>query len=286
MLIQHICINLRCILVNTKNSEFGLGYDVVMKPYKDISGKNYHDYCDNPFTFVQLLNLRCILVNTKNSEFALGYDVVMKWHKDISGKNYHDYCDNLFTFVQLLKDLLACKTYCNGTIWVNKKYLPDGICKPSWMMGGAYKSYQDGSSNFMATVWQDNRIVKLLSMNSNPRCVVYTDRRLGHNVIQVNQPQNIQLYNRYMNNKCKYSPYIHFREKIDFPQVGIEPTPLIVHVSALPVRPPGTISSLIVQQELYVNKPLVLHCRAPCGKSKYKQRHLLVKFSSLDLNMQ
>ena len=39
-------------------------------------------------------------------------------------------------------------------------------------------------------------------------------------------------------NKCKYSSYIHFREKIDFPQLGDEPTPLTVQVSALPVRPP------------------------------------------------
>ena len=43
--------------------------------------------------------------------------------KDIAGENHHAYCDNLFTSVQLLKDLLACKTYCSGTIQVNKKYL-------------------------------------------------------------------------------------------------------------------------------------------------------------------
>ena len=67
------------------------------------------------------------------------------------------------------------------------------------MIHGTYKSYQDGNSNLVATVWQDNRIVILVSTNSNPRNVVHTDRRLGHNVIQVNQPQNIQLYNRYMN---------------------------------------------------------------------------------------
>ena len=66
------------------------------------------------------------------------------------------------------------------------------------MICGAYKSYQDGSSNLVATVWQDNRIVRLVSTNSYPRNV-HTGRRLGHNVIQVNQPQNIQLYNRYMN---------------------------------------------------------------------------------------
>ena len=119
--------------------------------------------------------------------------------KDISAKYHHVYCDNLFTSVQLLKDLLACKTYCNGTIWVNKKYLPEGIHKPGRMICGAYKSYQDGSSNLVTTVWQDNRIVWLASTISNSRNVVHTDRRLGHNVTPVNQPQNIQLYNRYIN---------------------------------------------------------------------------------------
>ena len=135
----------------------------------------------------------------QNSEFSFGYDVVIKLCKDISGKYHHVYCDNLFTSIQLLKNLMACKIYCNGTMWVNKKYLPEDICKPGKMIHGASKSYQDGSSDLMATVWQDNRIVRLVSMNSNPWNVIHTDRRLGHNVIQVNQPQNIQLYKRYMN---------------------------------------------------------------------------------------
>ena len=68
--------------------------------------------------------------------------------------------------------------------------------------------------------------------------------------------------------------------------VQIEPTILTVQVSALPVRPPETISSEIAQQELCAFKFHVLHCRASSGTSKYKQRHLLVKFSSLDVNMQ
>ena len=67
------------------------------------------------------------------------------------------------------------------------------------MILGALKSYQDDSSNLVVTVWQDNRIVRLVSANLNPRNVVHTDRRLVHNVVQVNQPQNIQLYNKYMN---------------------------------------------------------------------------------------
>ena len=82
---------------------------------------------------------------------------------------------------------------------MNKKCLPEGTCKSGRMICGAYKSYQDCSSNLVATVWQDNRIVRLVSTNSKPRNVVHTDRRLGHDVIQLNQPQNIQLYNRYIN---------------------------------------------------------------------------------------
>ena len=62
----------------------------------------------------------------KNSKFSLGYDLVMKLCKDISGEYHHVYCDNLFTSVHLLKALLACETYCSGTIQVNKKYLPEG----------------------------------------------------------------------------------------------------------------------------------------------------------------
>ena len=69
-------------------------------------------------------------------------------------------------------------------------------------------------------------------------------------------------------NKCKYSSYIYFREKIDFPQVGIEPTPLTVQVCALPVRPPGTIYSPIAQQEVYAYRFHVLSHRVPSGTMK------------------
>ena len=62
------------------------------------------------------INLRCSLVDSKSLEFGLGYDVVMSVCKEISGKNHHVYCANLFASVQLLRDLLALRTYCNGTI--------------------------------------------------------------------------------------------------------------------------------------------------------------------------
>ena len=56
---------------------------------------------------------------------------------------------------------------------MNKKYLPEGNCKSGRMICGSYKSYQDGSSNLVAPVWQDNRIVRLVRTNSNPGYVVH-----------------------------------------------------------------------------------------------------------------
>ena len=75
--------------------------------------------CDDDTT--DLHQFEVYLGQEKKPEFGLGYDVVLKLCKDLSGKYHHFYCDNLFTSVQLLKDLLACKTYCNWTIQVNKK---------------------------------------------------------------------------------------------------------------------------------------------------------------------
>ena len=102
----------------------------------------------------------------KNSSFGLWYDMMMKLCKDISRKYHHVYCDNLFISVQLLKALLAHKTYCNGTIHLNMKYLPECICKLGRIIHGTYKSYQDDSSNLVTTVCQDNRIVRCVSMDA------------------------------------------------------------------------------------------------------------------------
>ena len=67
------------------------------------------------------------------------------------------------------------------------------------MIWGIYRTYQDGHLKLVPSVWQENRIVRLLSINSNQRNVLHTNRRLGHNVVQVKQPQNIQMYNICMN---------------------------------------------------------------------------------------
>ena len=153
--------------------------------------------CDADTAYLHQFDI--YLGKQQNSPNGLGYDVVMKLCRNIFGKNHHIYCDNLFTSIPLVKDLLANKTYCNGTMRANKKYLPDGVKQPGRMVRGGHKSFQDGSSNLVATVWQDNEVVRLVSTNSKPSNILQANRRLGHDVIQVNQPENIQLYNKYMN---------------------------------------------------------------------------------------
>ena len=57
-------------------------------------------------------------------------------------------------------------------------------------------------------------MVRLVITNTNPRNVFYTDRRLGHNVIQVNQLQNIQLYNKYMDG-VDHHDQMHMKYDVD-----------------------------------------------------------------------
>ena len=60
---------------------------------------------------------------------------------------------------------------------------PDDIHKPGRMLLGAYKSCKHGNTNMTNTLW--------LVQITIPRKIVHTDRRFGHNVIHVNQPENI-----------------------------------------------------------------------------------------------
>ena len=144
-------------------------------------------------------------LKAKLFEFGLGYDVVMKLCKDISGKK---------SSCLLWQPVYICSSYWRtcwlikhtaiGQYWVRiRKYLPEGIHKPGRIDPcDAYKSIPNHTWQlklWWPLLWQDNRIVRPASTNSDPRNVIHTDSRVGPNMIQVNQPQNIQLYNRYMN---------------------------------------------------------------------------------------
>ena len=95
--------------------------------------------------------------------------------------------------------LLQQNTYAYGPVHLNKRHLPDAVKQPGRMVCGAHESYQYGNTNLVATVWQDNKTVRVLSTNSNPRNVLETSHRIGRDVVQINQPENVNLYNKNMN---------------------------------------------------------------------------------------
>ena len=65
------------------------------------------------------------------------------------------------------------------------------------MQHGAHKTFQLGNTNLVATVWKDNREVRVLSTNSRPDVIVATNHQIGQQQVQVNQPENVAKY-KYM----------------------------------------------------------------------------------------
>ena len=124
--------------------------------------------------------------------------------QSIAGHNHHLYCDNYFSSMPLFKELLRMKIYASGTIRPNKRGIPAVIKKPPRMVRGEHKAFQMGDSNLVATVWHDNKAVRVLSTNSRPDVTYDINRRQGQNSIEVSQPENVFLYNKYMNGVDKH----------------------------------------------------------------------------------
>ena len=153
--------------------------------------------CDAESAYLHQFNI--YLGRGNNSPNGLEYDVVMKLCQDLVAKKHHVYFDILFTSIPLMNDLLQLGIYACGTVHKDKHGLPGVVKVPGKMVRGAHKSYQHGETNLVATVWQDNKQVRLLSTNSKPAVVCQASRRIGHETVHVNQPENVHLYNKYMN---------------------------------------------------------------------------------------
>ena len=119
--------------------------------------------CDAESAYLHQFNI--YLGQGNNSPNGLGYDVVMKLCQDLVAKKHHVYFDNLFTSIPLMNDLLQLGIYACGTVRKDKRGLPGVVKVPGKMVRGAHKSYQHGETNLVATVWQDNKQVWLLSTN-------------------------------------------------------------------------------------------------------------------------
>ena len=153
--------------------------------------------CDAELAYLHQFDI--YLGRERNSPNCLGYDVVMKLCQDLVGEKYHVYFDNLFSSVPFMMDLMALGIYSCGTIHANKRNLPDAVKHPGKMLRGAHKCFQYGNSNLVSTVWMDKKHVQMLSTNSRPTVILQANWKIGRETVQVNQPENVYLYNKYMN---------------------------------------------------------------------------------------
>ena len=133
--------------------------------------------CDAESAYLHQFDI--YLGRARKTPNGLGYDVVMKLCQDLIGKKHHVYFDNLFSSAPLMMDLLELGTYSCGTVRANKRNIPDAVKQPGKMLRGAHKCFQYGNTNLVATVWMDNKHVRMLSTNSSPRVILQGTFALG-----------------------------------------------------------------------------------------------------------
>ena len=103
---------------------------------------------------------------SKITDQSLGHSVVMGLMEGYLDKNHVVVMDNFFSSIPLFSDLLHRSTYACGTVRSNRKYFPEDFKNEEVMDPGESKFWQ--SANFVATIWQDKRAVRLLSTCCKP----------------------------------------------------------------------------------------------------------------------
>lgn len=134
---------------------------------------------------------------SKTNDQSLSYNVVMGLMDGYLEKNHVVIMDNFFSSLPLFSDLLTRSTYACGTIRANRKYLPDHFDLEEDMEPGESEIWQ--SNNFVATLWQDKRVVRFLSTC----CEAEGDdtverRRKKEGTLSLNCPPVLKLYTKYM----------------------------------------------------------------------------------------
>ncbi|XP_052277135.1 piggyBac transposable element-derived protein 4-like [Dreissena polymorpha] len=133
------------------------------------------------------------------TEHGLGDNVVMRLVDHI----YHSFrwliFDNFFTVIPLMKELLEKGLYACGTVRVNRKGFPSQLKKPAEVRQRRdFKIMQMDDTNLTATVWKDTRLVHHLVTLSDPTIILPVQRRCGVNVLQLQSPHSVNVYNMYM----------------------------------------------------------------------------------------
>ena len=135
----------------------------------------------------------------KKSEKSLGERVVKDLTRTLVGKNYTIYCDNYFTSVKLFDDLLTNSIYACGTLRSNRVGYPNEFkqyIKKGFSTRGESKQIQRGEKVF--SIWQDNKVVNLLSTNCNVGVGTVLRTQKNGSRQSIPCPLNIIHYNMYM----------------------------------------------------------------------------------------
>lgn len=128
---------------------------------------------------------------------GLGYRVVMKLIEQYQGKGHCVFVDNFYTSPQLLLDLLACSTYCVGTVKTNRKDFPVQLIPEETMDPGCFRFATAGQ--LTAVWWRDRRDVYALSTMHNKSVVNVLNRPKGNREKRpIFCPSIIDDYNQYM----------------------------------------------------------------------------------------
>ena len=133
------------------------------------------------------------------SEKHLGKRIVKDLTRTLAGKYYTIYCDNYFTSIKLFDDLLNDCIYACGTLQTNrvgyptefKKYLRKGLSA----RGESIQLQREGK---VFSLWQDNRLVNVLSNNCQKGTGTTFGTQKHGSRAPVPCPLNIIDYNKYM----------------------------------------------------------------------------------------
>ena len=99
-----------------------------------------------------------------------------------------------------MKMLLEQETYTCGTTRANRKNWPTEFRKPTVLKLKRGESRKMQHEDEMAVVWQDKRVVLLLSTNSGPRTDGSVTRKTGkgNEEIEIACPQAVINYTKHM----------------------------------------------------------------------------------------
>ncbi|CAK1585220.1 unnamed protein product [Parnassius mnemosyne] len=118
--------------------------------------------------------------------------VVLNLLSDYFKKGYSVYMDNFYNSVNLAQKLLSLKTYCTGTLRINRKNNPKEVLLRKLKRGESIAKFN--SSGIGVMKWRDRRDVLMISSQYGSDMTIVTNRR-GETV---SKPEVVVKYNKYM----------------------------------------------------------------------------------------